>query len=64
MPTLILWGSKDTYVPPADARRFHADIPHSKLVMVPGVGHLAQEEDAIGTVAAFERFLAIDVDIF
>lgn len=25
--------------------------------MLPGVGHLAQKEDAIGTVAVFERFL-------
>ena len=56
-PTLIMWGTKDTVIPPADAQRFHSAIKGSTLVLLPGVGHLAQEEDPAGTAAAFERFM-------
>lgn len=58
VPTLILWGTKDSVIPPSDAERFHADIRGSHLVMLPGVGHLSQEEDPDGTVAAVRTFLA------
>ena len=56
--TLILWGTRDTVVQPADAQRFHADIAGSNLVMLPGIGHLAQEEDPEGTLAALRHFLS------
>ena len=57
-PTLILWGTKDLVIAPSDAERFHADIKGSQLVMLPGVGHVSQEEDPADTVAAFQRFIA------
>ena len=57
-PTLILWGTRDPVIPPADAARFHADVAGSTVVLLPGVGHVAQEEDPAGTVAAVRRFLA------
>jgi pimeloyl-ACP methyl ester carboxylesterase len=56
-PTLILWGTLDTVVPPSDADRFKADIRGSELVMFPGVGHLPQEEAPDATVGAFREFL-------
>jgi len=55
--TLILWGDRDTVVPPAHAGRFHGDIPGSEVVMFPGLGHLPNEEDPDATTAAFQRFL-------
>lgn len=59
VPTLILWGTKDRIIPPVpDAEQFHQRIAESTLVMLPGDGHLAQEEDPAGTVAAFEQWLA------
>lgn len=57
-PTLILWGTRDTVIPPSDTERFHDDIPGSVVKLLPGVGHLAQEEDPAGTVAALNQFLA------
>ena len=42
--TLILWGDKDALIPPAHANRFNYDIPGSKLIMYPGVGHIPMEE--------------------
>lgn len=58
VPTLIMWGDRDTTVPLSDASRFQADIKNSELVVLPGVGHLAQEEDPSGTVAALKTSLA------
>ncbi len=58
-PTLILWGTRDTVIPPTpDAAEFHRDIVSSTLVMLPGVGHVAQEEDPAKTEGTFERWLA------
>ena len=60
LPTLILWGAKDRLVPPADAQRFHADIAGSQLVVLPGLGHVPQEEDAQASVAPVRAFLGLD----
>jgi pimeloyl-ACP methyl ester carboxylesterase len=57
-PTLILWGSLDRLVPPANAERFHHDIAGSKLVMFPELGHVPQEEDPERTVAELRKFLS------
>ncbi|MGA3106931.1 MAG: alpha/beta hydrolase [Terriglobales bacterium] len=56
--TLILWGSNDTMIPASpDAEQFHQRIAGSKLVILPGDGHVAQEEDPDGTLAAFNQWL-------
>ncbi len=58
-PTLILWGTKDTTIPPHPAAEaFHQRIAGSTLVMLPGDGHVSQEEDPQGTVAAFKAWSA------
>ncbi|WP_417308805.1 alpha/beta fold hydrolase [Devosia sp.] len=41
MPTLIVVGEGDAITPPALAEEMHAGIPHSRLVVVPGGGHMA-----------------------
>ncbi len=59
LPTLILWGTKDAINPPnPDAEQFHQRIAGSTVVMLPSVGHVAQEEDPDGTVAVFNQWLA------
>ena len=60
LPTLILWGAKDRLVPPANAQHFHADIAGSQLVVLPGLGHVPQEEDAQASVAPVRTFLGLD----
>jgi pimeloyl-ACP methyl ester carboxylesterase len=57
-PTLILWGGQDRLLVPADAERFHRDIPGSRLVMFAGLGHVPQEEDPAATLAPVREFLA------
>jgi pimeloyl-ACP methyl ester carboxylesterase len=44
LPTLIVWGAKDTWIPVEDAEKFHRDISGAKLVIIPQCGHLPEEE--------------------
>jgi pimeloyl-ACP methyl ester carboxylesterase len=39
VPTLLLWGEEDERSPVSIARHFHATIPRSRLVLIPGAGH-------------------------
>jgi pimeloyl-ACP methyl ester carboxylesterase len=59
-PTLIVWGGRDTVVPPDNAERFHQDIAGSQVAMFDGLGHVPQEEDPVHTVAAVKKFLGVD----
>lgn len=43
-PTLILWGEKDSWIPVANAHRFHGAIKGSQLHIFPGAGHVPMEE--------------------
>jgi pimeloyl-ACP methyl ester carboxylesterase len=46
VPTLLLYGGKDVRSPLDVARELHAAIPTSRLVVMPGVGHLGNVEAA------------------
>jgi pimeloyl-ACP methyl ester carboxylesterase len=43
-PTLLLYGEKDVRSPPHVAEEIHAGIPASRLVILPGAGHLTNIE--------------------
>ena len=60
LPTLILWGAKDRLVPPANAEHFHQDIAGSQLVVLPGLGHVPQEEDAQASMVPVRTVLGLD----
>ncbi len=57
VPTLILWGAKDRWVPVADAFRFQNDIKGAKLEIFENLGHSPMEEDPKATAAAVAAFL-------
>jgi len=50
-PLTLIAGDRDGTVPPAVSRQVAARVPGARLVVLPGLGHLAHEE-APGTVAA------------
>ena len=56
-PTLILWGERDRLLPPSDAQAFARDIAGSRLVMLPGLGHVPQEEDPAASLKPVLEFL-------
>ena len=43
-PTLVVWGDRDRLVSPRLARRTTAVLRRSRLLVLPGVGHVAQIE--------------------
>ena len=57
LPTLILWGGRDSLIPPALAQRFKADIAGSELVVFDTLGHVPHEEDPQRTVVPVKDFL-------
>jgi pimeloyl-ACP methyl ester carboxylesterase len=57
VPTLLLYGEHDVRSPLAIAEELHAKIPGSKLVVIPGVGHLADIEAADRFNAEVRSFL-------
>jgi 3-oxoadipate enol-lactonase len=57
VPTLILVGSEDVLTPPSDAQAMHAAIADSRLVELPGVGHLSNLEAPDAFVAALDDLL-------
>jgi haloalkane dehalogenase len=45
VPTLILWGEQDEYLPGDYASRFASEIPGAKLVLLDGVRHFLFEDE-------------------
>ena len=58
VPTLILWGGKDRWVPAADAFRFQNDIKGATLEIFGSLGHNPMEEDPKATAAAVAAVIA------
>jgi rifampin ADP-ribosylating transferase len=55
VPTVIIWGEQDTVLPVEHARRLHAAIPGSELLLLPDTGHLVlweQPEEVASAVTA------------
>jgi pimeloyl-ACP methyl ester carboxylesterase len=56
-PTLVLWGDRDRWIPPAHAAEFAARIPDVTLHRYAGLGHVPMEEDPQRVAADLLRFL-------
>jgi pimeloyl-ACP methyl ester carboxylesterase len=56
-PALILWGAGDRHTPLASAEALHGELPGSRLVTIPGAGHLPQLEQPAAFVAGLREFL-------
>ncbi|BAL94708.1 alpha/beta fold hydrolase [Rubrivivax gelatinosus] len=59
LPTLILWGGRDTIIPPSAGEDFARRIPGGRLVVFPALGHVPHEEDPAQTVAPVLEFLGL-----
>lgn len=65
VPVLIMTGSEDKIVPPANAVRLSEDIPGSTLVVIPDCGHIPHEEtpqEFLGAVIAFLQSNSLAAD--
>jgi pimeloyl-ACP methyl ester carboxylesterase len=52
LPTLIVWGERDSIIPPAHGAAAHAAMPASRFVVFPGAGHMPHAD-------APERFVEL-----
>lgn len=55
-PTLIIWGGADIVLPPVYANTFDATIADSRVLRLPGVGHMPQAEAATEVAIAIRDF--------
>ncbi|HZR81277.1 MAG TPA: alpha/beta fold hydrolase [Candidatus Binatia bacterium] len=44
-PALVVWGDEDRRLPVAHAERFARAIPHARVAILPGAGHLPMWDD-------------------
>ena len=58
IPTLILWGARDPFIPVSHARTAHEVIPGSRLVIFEGVGHYPHCEVPERFIEAIVDFIA------
>ncbi|MHB8577636.1 MAG: alpha/beta fold hydrolase [Dehalococcoidia bacterium] len=45
VPTLLIWGSEDKVVPPVCGEQYARALPHAKLELIAGAGHLVELEE-------------------
>jgi pimeloyl-ACP methyl ester carboxylesterase len=57
-PTLVVWGERDTLVPPAYAQEFAQRIADARVAMIPRAGHTPQVEERAAVSEAIRNFLS------
>ncbi len=57
MPTLLIWGDKDSFGPPSLAKEMAQSMPHGHAVIVPDAGHLAWLDQPESVTALVTNFL-------
>jgi pimeloyl-ACP methyl ester carboxylesterase len=60
VPSLVLWGAKDRWIPPAHAAEFTRRIAGAKSVMYPELGHIPMEEAPERVLGDLKAFLGVD----
>src|SRR5664279_5165791 len=58
MPTLIVWGERDSVVRASHAVWASREMPHSRLVLMPDVGHFPHRERPEAFSRAVVEFVA------
>nr|WP_208857871.1 alpha/beta hydrolase [Streptomyces flavidovirens] len=57
MPTLLVWGDRDSVVPERHAHRAHDAMPGSRLEIFAGVGHFPFHTEPVRFLALVEDFI-------
>ena len=58
MPTMLMWGARDSVVPIGHGRRAHAAMPGSRFEIFPNAGHFPFRTDPARFVGLVEDFCA------
>ena len=62
VPTLLIWGEKDTATPIEDAKTMEKLIPDSGLVSYKGRGHYSYLEELGNFLTVLDEFLKNDIN--
>jgi pimeloyl-ACP methyl ester carboxylesterase len=57
-PVLLVWGEKDAMIPATNAADYQKYLPNSSLALLPGLGHVPQEEAPLMSLVPVREFLA------
>ncbi|PZT71252.1 alpha/beta hydrolase [Streptomyces sp. SW4] len=57
LPVLVCWGEDDAWIPAAKGRELAEAVPGARLRLIPGAGHLVQEDAPAELTAALVDFL-------
>lgn len=58
LPVLLLWGEQDHMIPIGNAADYLAALPDARLVALPGLGHVPQEESPAEALEPVQAFLS------
>lgn len=61
VPKLLVWGEDDSFQLVGHAERFAAEIPRTKLIRIPGAGHIPMENDPTAVARALTGFFTANV---
>lgn len=59
IPTLLIWGDKDEWVPLDILAQFDKALPNSQTIVYEGVGHMPMEELPVQTARDVHSFLSL-----
>ena len=57
IPTLLVWGGNDEYIPVAFGRKLQADLPHAQIEVILHSGHYVQEDRPEEVRAVLKAFI-------
>jgi pimeloyl-ACP methyl ester carboxylesterase len=57
VPVQLVWGDRDKMIPVANAEDYRRELPDSRIVTFPGLGHVPHEEAPAETVGPVKAFL-------
>jgi pimeloyl-ACP methyl ester carboxylesterase len=57
IPVLVCWGAEDAWIPVAKGHELASRIPGAQLRLIPGAGHLVQEDAPAELTEALIDFL-------
>ena len=57
IPTLLIWGAMDTWIPVTNGKKMNALLPNSKLVVLQNSGHVPMEENPTESLMVLNEFL-------
>jgi len=58
MPTLVLWGKQDVWIPVEHAQLFAQKIPNAEVHIIKNSGHVPMEENPVESLRILEAFLS------